>query len=353
MNNIVLNKTLLLILIAFGIIASYVLLSKAILLFLPFVIAYIISKLLKGPVELLVDKLYIHRGVSALICLVSFITISGTLLFTLVQFIVAKLVYVSVLVPDIIKELMAYNDLVDMKLEKFRVPLSFDIGALFNRTITSLLSDFGIFMADSAKGILLGITHLPSLIIFVMVVMISSFFFIKDADLIHDQTRAFFKRHHMYPKQFRFFKKNVIFVILGYLKAQAILMCITFILSFIGLTFIGIKHAPLIALGIALIDALPIFGPATVYVPWVLSMAIVGDFATAISLLALYLVVTLTRQMCEPKVVGQQIGIYPLITLLSMYTGLKTLGILGLILGPLTVITIKTMYQLHTDENNQ
>lgn len=352
MNNIVLNKCLMIVLIAVGIIASYMIISKALFLFLPFVLAYIIARILKGPVDFLSKKFFIHRGISTFLCLISFLTIAVTLMATLIQFVIAKLVYLSVLVPDIIKEFMAYNDLVKNNLDKYNVPLSFDLTGFFNRAVASVLSDVGTFLADSAKTLLLTVASLPSIIIFIMVMMISAFLFIKDYELIHNKTRQFFISHHMYPKEFKFFKKNVLFVLLGYLKAQGILMTLTFTLSFIGLSLIGIKHALLVALGIALIDALPIFGPATVYVPWVLTRLIVGDFKVAFSLLSLYLIVTMTRQISEPKVVGHQIGIYPLITLLAMYTGLKTLGVIGLILGPLTVITIKTFSELQNNEKS-
>jgi predicted PurR-regulated permease PerM len=100
-----------------------------------------------------------------------------------------------------------------------------------------------------------------------------------------------------------------------------------------------------IALGIALIDALPILGPATIYIPWVISKLVMSEYTTALSLFILYLIVTLARQALEPKILSTQIGIYPLITLLAMYIGLKTLGFAGIILGPVSVILLLALFK--------
>jgi len=129
-------------------------------------------------------------------------------------------------------------------------------------------------------------------------------------------------------------------------------MSITFVLASVGLLILGKDYAILTALGIAMLDALPIFGPAMIFVPWAITMIIIGKFKYGVSLLILYLVLTLTRQLLEPKIVSSQIGVYPLLTLMSIYIGVKTLGIAGIFIGPFTVVLLQTIYDQYSSKRN-
>jgi predicted PurR-regulated permease PerM len=122
-------------------------------------------------------------------------------------------------------------------------------------------------------------------------------------------------------------------------------MTVTFSISLIGLLILGIHNAFPIALGIGLVDVIPALGPAAVYVPWAISKIILSDASTAVKLLILYSVVTVIRQLLEPKVVGHHIGIHPLLTMLSLYLGVRFLGLSGILLGTLTAITILAYYK--------
>ena len=136
-------------------------------------------------------------------------------------------------------------------------------------------------------------------------------------------------------------KNNLSSVLLGYIKAQLILMAITFVEVTIGLFIIGIDYAILFGLIISFIDVLPVLGTGTILIPWALFSLITGNYSLGFSLIILYGVVLLVRQFLEPKIVGGQIGLHPLATLSAMYIGLKVLGIMGMILGPIIVLVIK------------
>lgn len=86
------------------------------------------------------------------------------------------------------------------------------------------------------------------------------------------------------------------------------------------------------ALLIAFSDALPILGSGTVMLPWAVICGFRGDINLAIALVVLYIIITVARQLLEPKVVSKQIGIHPIITLIAMYTGYKVIGILGMLI---------------------
>ena len=127
----------------------------------------------------------------------------------------------------------------------------------------------------------------------------------------------------------------------GWVKAQLMLMGVTFVLVTTGLFLLRIDFALLFGALIALIDALPLFRVGTVLIPWALIELLCGNMASAVSLIVIYGIVALVRSLLEPKLVGGQIGLSPIVTLISMYVGFCSAGILGMILFPIAVIMLK------------
>ena len=139
--------------------------------------------------------------------------------------------------------------------------------------------------------------------------------------------------------------KSFIFLTLGRLiQAYATLMLITFLELCIWLTLIGIPHSIMISALIAIVDILPILGTGTVVIPWVVIEFIMGNWHLGMLLLLMYGFILIVRNILEPKIVGHHIGLYPLVTLVSMYVGLKALGAVGMFIFPLTVIILKHLH---------
>lgn len=140
-----------------------------------------------------------------------------------------------------------------------------------------------------------------------------------------------------------------------YLKAQAKLILISFLISLIGLTMfsvvgLNVNYPLLAALGIAIVDALPIFGSGTVMVPWAVISAFNGDVTLGVAILVLWITMSVVRQIIEPKIVSGQIGIHPIFTLIAMYTGFRFLGFIGLFVGPIILIVLKNIYETRIDK---
>ena len=129
-----------------------------------------------------------------------------------------------------------------------------------------------------------------------------------------------------------------------------ILVVISFIIVLIGLYILDFMHFnigfPLItAIAIGIVDALPILGSGTVLVPWAIISGLVGDINLGIALVIIYVIVLLERQILEPRIVSNKIGIHPIFTLVAMYAGFKLMGILGLIVGPIILIIYKNIFE--------
>ena len=132
--------------------------------------------------------------------------------------------------------------------------------------------------------------------------------------------------------------KSLKVALLGWLKAQVKLSGVTFGLLTISFLLLGISYGPLWAFLVALVDAFPILGTGAVLVPWSLISFLQGDTLRAFGLLGAYAVVTVTRTVLEPRLVGRQLGLDPLVTLVCFYAGFRLWGIWGMILAPMLAV---------------
>lgn len=149
--------------------------------------------------------------------------------------------------------------------------------------------------------------------------------------------------------------REIITALGNYLKAEGTLILVSFVISLIGLyvfKFMGmnIKYPLLIALGIGFVDALPILGSGTVMIPWGIISGLNGDIYLAISIIVLWIIMSITRQFIEPRIVSTHIGIHPIFTLIAMYTGFKIIGVLGMFIGPIVLIILKSVFSSLIDK---
>ncbi len=196
------------------------------------------------------------------------------------------------------------------------------------------------------------ITSLPTIVLYIVITILALYFMCTDKIYMLDQIE-----HHLpekWVKKLTTHLKALIKTLGCYLKAQVKLILISFIISLIGLTAfsiigLNINYPLMAALGIAIVDALPIFGSGTVMVPWAIILAFNGDVTLGIAILVLWIIMSVTRQIIEPKIVSGQIGIHPIFTLIAMYTGFKFLGFIGMFVGPIVLIILKNVYEVRID----
>jgi sporulation integral membrane protein YtvI len=154
--------------------------------------------------------------------------------------------------------------------------------------------------------------------------------------------------HARTPKTFKtaffFLKENVFIGILGYLKAQFKMVSITFAVILIALLALGVHNAFSIALLAGVFDLLPLLGVSTVFIPWIIYLIIVGQTPLAIELSVLLALVILVRQILEPKITGDTLGVSAFTMLSAMIISLSVFGVSGLILSPILIILLKALY---------
>lgn len=202
-------------------------------------------------------------------------------------------------------------------------------------TLFTSISKGAVGMFTSFAG------SLPNTVISFFFAIISSFFFASD----YTKITGFISRQ--LPEK----QRNVLFSIRHYLSdtvfkfiiAYGKIMTVTFIELSIGFQVLGIENAFVIAFLITIFDVLPVLGTGGIMIPWILLCFINGQPKLAIGLLILYLIVTIIRNIIEPRIVGKQIGLHPLLMLLCMYLGVKLFGFLGLFIMPFLILILQNL----------
>lgn len=122
------------------------------------------------------------------------------------------------------------------------------------------------------------------------------------------------------------------------------MMLITFALLLVGFLIIGERRAVSLALVVSLVDLLPILGIGTVLVPWSVFCLAAGELVKGVSLLILFVVAVVVRELLEPRIMGKNLGIHPLLTLITIYVGYELFGFLGMIFLPAVAVTVSALF---------
>lgn len=179
---------------------------------------------------------------------------------------------------------------------------------------------------------------IPQFLVSFLVYLIALFLFMLELPLLKAKTYNLFTKET--AKKVSFMNERLSNVLLGFLKAQFFLSLIIFVASLVGLLFISPEVALIMSIIIWIIDLIPIIGSIIILGPWALYMFLSGNTIIGIKLSVLAIILLAIRRIVEPKVMGQNIGLSPLLTLITMFLGLKLFGIIGLIIGPLIIIGI-------------
>lgn len=180
---------------------------------------------------------------------------------------------------------------------------------------------------------------IPSVLIATIVTFISAYFFIAEREDVIRWSK------HVMPdaivKRMTMVMDNLKYAIGGYFKAQLKIMVVVFLLLLLGFLILGIHFNFLLAILIAFLDFLPFFGTGTALIPWALYKFMVGDYKMTAGLLVLYGITQLVRQLIQPKLVGDSMGMRPLVTLVFLYVGYRIGGVFGMIFAvPVGLIVI-------------
>lgn len=321
--------------------------TKMAVFYMPFIIAFIISLMVEPAIKYLMKKTKLTRKVSAIIIfLIVFSIIIGTVIWGIVSLISesTNLLQTLNLYID-----MAYTQIQEIvgKMSITKISISNNISSLVQNASKEILFKISSWLTQVLTKLIDGVTSIPTIAIYAVITVLSLYFICTDRIYILD-----FMEHHMPSKwvqKIAIHIKEITKSLGGYLKAEAILILVSFVISVIGLygfKFFGmnVRYPLLIALAIGFVDALPILGSGSVMVPWAIISALNGDIKLGIAIIALWIIMSVVRQFLEPKIVSGKIGIHPIFTLIAMYTGFKVIGVMGMLVGPIVLIILKSVF---------
>lgn len=220
--------------------------------------------------------------------------------------------------------------------EKLQASLN-TFGNNVSEYIGGMISQIGVPTMEAAGNVA---KNIPNILIQILMTVLSSYFFIADKDKLSEQLRRVMPAsvNKGIDMLMDYFKG----VVGGYFKAQFRIMGVVAVILFIGFLILDVNYGVLLAILIAILDFLPFFGTGTALIPWAVVKLCTGEYQMAAGLVIIYLVSQLVRQLIQPKIVGDSMGLNPLQTLFFMYIGFKLYGIAGMILAvPVGLIIIK------------
>lgn len=338
----------------------------------PIVFAFAVATILQRPRNFIVRNSFLKKGFASTICVVMFFGIIASIFVLVgikifeeirdfVTFIISLFQNVDNLVNTVESFLFSFvgrlPEFISKPATEGLTGLFIQIRGAIAGTSTELTDNLASGLGDKfdvswvttpLAGVVETVAQIPSFLISVIITVVATFFMTAEYDYIVNFIKLQFPEKKR--KDLSRAKRLVFSSLRKMAKAYLLIMLITFIEMYAGLTILNLtgifvsKYTVIIAAVVMVIDIVPVLGTGTVLIPWAVYSFISGKYSLAIGLAIMYVVITVIRQIIEPKLVAGQLGLSPVITISAMYLGLKLLGFLGLFVTPLTIIILKLLH---------
>ena len=313
---------------------------------LPFLIGLAVAALVEKPVAALLRRTRIPRGLASFVCVLAVYAALGTGLFFLCRTLLGELMGFLRRLPELAQALAGPLLRLETRLLELAARLPDGIGSGLRSGIRSLFESGSLLGAkvyewlfSFASGLL---GKAPGMFLFIVTSVLASFMSSSELPALRELASR------KLPERWRARLSGVLGHLKtslgGWLRAQLKLMGITFLILNAGLLLLRVRYPVLAALIITVVDALPVFGTGTILIPWALALFLQGETKTGIGLVILYGAAALSRQALEPRLVGKQVGLNPVLTLLALYTGYRLLGVGGMIVFPIAAMLFKQLW---------
>jgi sporulation integral membrane protein YtvI len=308
-------------------------------LILPFLFAYFLAWVIRPTTEFLYRKLKIPRIVGGTASLLILVTLLGagiyylcnTLIKQIILFVRNIPIYLNIIADKLDHICNGCDELFGLADGYVRSFVDDNIDV----TILRLKNNVMPRMTEKTISFTIGMIGFVGVL---LIVLVAAVLIAKDLPVFNER----YKENSLYRDIHKVTMKLTDAGI-AYLRTQIIILSIIGVISVIGLMILKNEYAVLIGIGIAIMDALPILGSGLVYIPWSIIMLFSGNIYSAAILMTTFLVCQIIREILEPKLIGNRIGVKPLFTLIAMYIGVKLFAIAGFILGPIGLIIIITI----------
>lgn len=308
----------------------YIFFTRMITLILPFVISFFIALFLRPIYYFLLSAGLGKRCASVILTSGVYLGVGSGLFLIARKFIVQ--------ITDMIKNIISDPSALQSAIEKVQDAVSHlspTLGMYMKSEgfVSALTDKLGAFAIDIGKDIAKIAAKLPEFTLFLLVTIISTYYF----TVYFDNIVHFLKTKP--PASLSCIclagKRHFLSCSKNYILCMLLLLFITFIELSAGFFILSVPYAFSLSVIISLIDMLPILGVGTVLIPWSVICLVLGNLKKGIGLIILYFIITVIRQIIEPKIMGKGMGTPPFLTLIATYTGYRAFGFIGLISAPL------------------
>lgn len=320
---------------------------KAIFYFMPFVIGWILSVIAGPLVTFLEKKLKIMKRLGSAITIILVLALCIGLIYLIISQIWEE---ISVLIrnfPSMYHDLERGMSQIGAQgntlFERFPEQIQNSWATLMNNlddTASSLIGRIGEPTIEVAGNVA---KRIPSVLIGTIVAFVSAYFFIADKENLGEWVKKVVPKS--ITSRLLLVGENLKYAMGGYFKAQFKIMGVVFAILLVGFTLMQIRFSILLAIVIAFLDFLPFFGTGTALIPWAIYKFLVGDYKMVAALVILYGVTQLVRQLIQPKLVGDSMGLNPLYTLFLLYLGYRVGSVLGMIFAVPIGLILLNLYQ--------
>ena len=332
--------------IALGSVIAYFFFNYLFVGLLPFLIGWVIARALQSPLRFLHKKAHFPRKITAVVLVFLVVSVLCTLIYLIAARLYSEAIGLVASLPMILANLPDIGNTILVFFERLLIDIPYfdltqTISGLFANIDEAVLSVIQLLSPTLALAIKNTVLAVPYSIIFIIITIVATCYITTDYEAIMDFLKA-----QLPKKALDFvteFKNQFFETTFKYFKAYLLIIFITFCELFIGFSLLGNKYSFVLAAIVSLIDVLPVLGTGTVLLPWAVIEIVIGEVPLGIELLVLYAVVTVVRQIIEPRIVGSSIGLHPLLTLLFMYIGMRLMGIVGLFALPVLAIILKNL----------
>lgn len=343
---------------AVGLLALWLTLRFALGIIAPFLLAYLLSRAVRPLSERLTKRTRLPKSVAAAglviltVGLVSALTVAGVRrgireVSRLAEGLTTDTEGLTAAVEAVLSRVQSLSAHIPF-LRRFEdAPFYADLCASVDRMVETGVARLTEAMTARLPDAAMTVAgFVPAAFIFITVTLLACYYFTADDGRLGRGVTVFLSRLTPPPLRDRLPPIGRRLRRLGrqYLRACLLLGLLTFCLSFIGLALMRIPYAFIIALLLAVVDLLPLLGTGVILIPWALICLLLGQVKLGIGLLALYGVTTLVRQVLEPKLIGDGLGLHPLLSLFSMYAGLRLFGVWGMIIAPLVTAGVRAVF---------
>lgn len=314
--------------------------------FIPILLAFFTALILEPLIQFILKKTKWQRRLPAVaIAFVIYVFLLSGVMYLTVTKLFQQVVRLLYQLPHYISDILSLNLFL---IDEINILIS-DIPQ--KHLIIQEIEKQGVILATKASTfaqnlipvIASWVQAIPALLVIFIVYLITVFLFSLDLPTLIRKFYGLFREETAEKISYVF--KRLGNVVVGFFKAQLLVSIIIFIAAYIGLLLIVPERALLMALIIWIIDVIPFIGSILVLGPWIIYTLVVGNSSLAAKLVVLQIVLLVLRRTLEPKILGEHIGLPALPMLLSMYFGIYFLGVVGLVLGPLIFIAVKSAYE--------